>query len=163
MLKSLASHGFPPLFDEHSTILILGSFPSVSSRESSFFYMHPRNRFWPVLAKVYQEETPIGVEERKSFCLRHELALYDAIESCAIHGSSDASISDVVPADLSPIYEETKIQKILLNGKTAERYFKLYQKDTHGLPIFTLPSTSAANAAWSLDRLAEAWRQALLI
>ena len=154
------THEFPACFDEHSEILILGSFPSVKSRAMGFYYGHPQNRFWRVLAAIYGEEVPMDVESRRTFVLRHHLALYDSLEACEIHGSSDASITNVVPADLNQILDNAPIKKILLNGKTAARYFEKYQKTKTEAVV--LPSTSSANAATSFERLLDAWRKALL-
>ena len=154
------THEFPACFDEHSETLILGSFPSVKSRAMGFYYGHPQNRFWKVLAAIYQEDVPMGVESRRAFVLRHHLALYDSLEACEIHGSSDASITNVVPADLNQILDNAPIKKILLNGKTAARYFDKYQKTKTEAVV--LPSTSSANAAMSFERLLDAWRKALL-
>ena len=154
------THEFPACFDERSEILILGSFPSVKSRAMGFYYGHPQNRFWKVLAAIYQEDVPMDVESRRAFVLRHHLALYDSLEACEIHGSSDASITNVVPADLNQILDNAPIKKILLNGKTAARYFEKYQKTKTKAVV--LPSTSSANAAMSFERLLDVWRKALL-
>ena len=151
-------HPFPPLYDENSRILILGSFPSVKSREVQFFYGHPQNRFWKVMAAVFEEETPLDISEKKEFLLGNNIALWDVIKSCEIVGSSDSSIKDVTPNDLGPILENSQIDRIFVNGKTAERYYKKYTEKAIGRDAICLPSTSPANAAWSLDRLIEAWR-----
>jgi double-stranded uracil-DNA glycosylase len=144
-------HPFAPLFDENSTTLILGSFPSVLSRANDFYYGNPHNRFWPMLAEIYQEKLPQTNEERKRLILRHHLALYDTIYSCEIKGSSDASISAVVPADLSQI--KAPIKTILLNGKLAATLFGKYQKVSSSIRVVSLPSTSPANAKDSLADL----------
>lgn len=149
-------HTIPPLYDERSRILILGSFPSVKSRESGFFYGHPQNRYWRVLATLFEEDTPRTVKEKHAFLLRHRIAAWDVIADCEITGSSDASIRDAVPNDLSPIFETADIRAVFVNGGTAAR---LYQKHMKGYPPATvLPSTSPANAAWSLERLCQAWQ-----
>ncbi len=138
-------------------MLILGSFPSVKSRQSAFFYGHPQNRFWRVLAAVYEDAVPLTVEEKKAFLTAHRVALWDVIASCSIVGSSDSSIRDVVPNDLSPILVRHPIRAVFVNGKTA---YDLYQKHLHpslGRPAICLPSTSPANAAWSVERLTKAW------
>ena len=153
----MITHPFPPLYDENSKILILGSFPSVKSREIQFFYGHPQNRFWKVVAAVCDEETPRDIPEKKEFLLRNNIALWDVIHSCEIVGSSDSSIRDVTPNDLEPILNNSQINKIFVNGKTAERYYKKYTEKAIGREAICLPSTSPANAAWSLDRLIEAW------
>ena len=156
------THEFPACYDEGSKILILGSFPSVKSREMGFYYGHPQNRFWKILENVFQEEIPSSIEGRKDYVLRHHLALYDSLESCSIHGSEDSSIIEEIPADLSPILKKAKIKKILLNGKKAQEGFERYQKVDPSIEVIPLPSTSSANASWDLLRLAEAWRKALL-
>lgn len=158
MLRETATHGFPPLYDEESRILILGSFPSIASRSAAFFYGHPQNRFWPLLAKIFKEEIPKTKEEKEAFAHRHHLALYDSIESCSIVGSSDASIADVEPADLRPIYKTGKIKRIIFNGHSSERWFYRFQTPPVGVEAVCLPSTSPANAASSMERLEEAWR-----
>lgn len=152
------SHPFPPLFDQHSRVLILGSFPSVKSREELFFYGHPQNRFWRVLAAIFEEAVPNTVREKTRFLLSHGIALWDVIASCEIVGSADSSIQKVRANDLSPILEGADIRQIFVNGKTAEKYFNRYLKSEIGREAVCLPSTSPANAAWSLERLTDAWR-----
>lgn len=151
-------HPIPPLFDENSKTLILGSFPSVKSREAAFFYGHPQNRFWAVVAAVFGEEKPVTVEEKKKLVLENNLALWDVIASCEIVGSSDSTISDVTANDLSIIISNSKVDKIFVNGKTAEKYYNKYTYPKTGIKAVCLPSTSPANAAWSLERLIEAWK-----
>ena len=152
------THGFPPYFDEESRILILGSFPSVRSREANFFYGHPQNRFWKLLARLRGEAEPLTEEEKRDFLRRHHIALYDTIEECDIHGSSDSSITNVVPADLRPILDAAPITRIYTNGKLSGKLFDRYQAPLLGREAVCLPSTSPANAAWSLDKLSEAWQ-----
>lgn len=154
----MINHPFPPLYDENSRVLILGSFPSVKSREQKFFYGHPQNRFWKVLAAVFEGEVPVTSEEKRVFLLKHRVALWDTIASCEIVGSSDSSIKNVVPNDLTPILSGAKIERIFVNGKTSEKYYNKYIRDRIGREAVCLPSTSPANAAWSLERLVEAWR-----
>ena len=150
-------HPIPPTWDSRSRILILGSFPSVRSREQQFFYGHPQNRFWKVIAALYGEETPQSVADKKKLILSHDLALWDSIASCEITGSSDASIRDVKANDLSVILDHCPIQQIWCNGKTSwQLYERLIRPDT-GREAGCLPSTSPANAQWSLERLIEAW------
>lgn len=155
--KSLI-HPIPPLFDKNSRTLILGSFPSVKSREAMFFYGHPQNRFWKLAARLFNEETPVEVTEKKKLILSHDLALWDVIHSCTITGSSDSSIKDVTANDFSIILNNSSVDRIFCNGTTS---YKLYQKycypQTH-IKAIRLPSTSPANAAWSIERLEEAWR-----
>ena len=154
----MITHPFPPLYNDHSKILILGSFPSVKSREQMFFYGHPQNRFWKVTSAVFQEPLPNNIEEKKSFLLANCIALWDVIASCDIEGSSDSSIKNVIPNDPSPILKKAPIEKIFVNGKTAEKYYNKYTKSITGITAHVLPSTSPANAAWTLERLIEAWK-----
>ena len=151
-------HPIPPLYDGSSRILILGSFPSVKSREGLFFYHHPQNRFWRVLAAVLQEELPTSIEEKTHFLHRNHIALWDVIGSCEISGSSDSSIRQVTPNDLAPIFSAAPIQAVFCNGGTAFRYYQTYTQSQTGVKANLLPSTSPANAAWSLDKLTESWR-----
>ena len=151
-------HPFPPLYDEESKILILGSFPSVKSREMKFFYGHPQNRFWKVIASIFDEKIPESIEEKKELILRNHLALWDVIAECEITGSSDASIKNAKANDLSEILDNAPIQKIIVNGKTAEKLYIKYIEPATGIKAVVLPSTSPANAAWSLERLVDAWR-----
>ena len=148
---------FAPVYDKDSRILILGSLPSVKSREQGFYYGHARNRFWPMLAAVYQEPVPQSIPEKKAFLLHHGLALYDVIESCEIRGSSDSSIRNVKAADIRAIMEVSRIERILVNGRTAAKYFKAYQPVAYQQLLTELPSTSPANAAFSLERLVQIW------
>ncbi len=150
-------HTIPPVFDRHSRILILGSFPSVQSRQGQFFYHHPRNRFWAVLARALGEPQPETVEEKRAFLLQNRLAVWDVIASCEIQGSSDSSIRNVVPNDLNRILTAAPIERILVNGRTAERLYQRYCQEQTGRPALAMPSTSPANAAWSRERLTEAW------
>ena len=154
-------HPFPPLYDEDSRILILGSFPSVKSREQMFFYGHPQNRFWKVMAAVFQEEVPRTIPEKKELLKKHHIALWDVIHSCDIKGSSDASITNVVANDLNPILEKAQIRKILVNGKTAEKYYQKYLEPVTHRQAVCMPSTSPANAAWKLEQLAQEWGEGL--
>ena len=151
------THPIPPLFDASSRILILGSFPSVKSREGLFFYHHPQNRFWKVLAGVLEEPVPGSIEEKKIFLLKHRIALWDVIASCTIEGSSDSTIKNVVPNDLSGILSAADISRIFCNGGASFQYYKKYQEPRTGRAAARLPSTSPANAAWTMDKLAAAW------
>lgn len=154
-------HPFEPLYDEASEILILGSLPSVKSREQNFYYGHPMNRFWKVLAGVFGEEIPKSIEEKKNFILGHHIALWDVIESCDIKGSSDSSIKNVTTTDITFLLSQTKINKIFVNGKTAGNLYKRYQEPQTGLEAIVMPSTSPANAAYSLEKLIEIWKSQL--
>ena len=155
-------HPIPPLFDGACTRLILGSFPSVKSREAGFFYGHSQNRFWKVTAAVFEDDVPVTIPEKKDFLLRHHVAVWDVIESCDIVGSSDASIRNAKANDLERILGAAPIRTIYVNGKTAERLYLRHILPQTGRPCVCLPSTSPANAAWSLERLIESWRSALL-
>ncbi len=154
----MVTHPIPPVFDRHSKVLILGSFPSVKSREAQFFYGHPQNRFWRVTSAVFGADTPNTIEEKKNFLLSHGLAVWDVIASCDITGSSDSSIKNVIPNDLTLILNTAEIHTIFVNGKTAEKFYNKYIKNTIGREVVCLPSTSPANAAWSVERLINAWK-----
>lgn len=154
----MIKHPFKALYDKDSKILILGSFPSVKSREQKFFYGHKQNRFWFVTAKIFECDIPQTVEDKKAFLHKNKIALWDVIGECDITGSSDSSIKNVKANDLSKILKTADINKIFVNGKTAFKYYNMYIKDTIGKDAICLPSTSAANAAWSLDMLVEAWK-----
>ena len=156
--KQRIIHPFEPFYDENSTVLIVGSFPSVASRADGFYYGNPHNRFWKVLATVFSERAPLQISEKKDFLLCHKIAIYDAIKECKITGSSDSSIRDVVPADIKSIVEKSKVRKIFANGKTAEKFFMKYQCPELCLLLKELPSTSPANASFSLERLVEEWK-----
>lgn len=155
----MLQHPFPPLYDENSKILILGSFPSVKSREQNFFYGHPQNRFWKVVATVLEKEIPTTIEEKRAFLLSSNIALWDVIASCEITGSSDSSIKNVVANDLTEILETANIKKIFVNGKTAEKYYNRYIKNRIGRDAVCLPSTSPANAMWNVESLVEEWEK----
>ena len=151
-------HPIPPLYSERSHTLILGSFPSVKSREGEFFYHHPQNRFWQVLAGVLGEAVPATIEEKRDLILRCDLALWDVIGSCTITGSDDASIRDVAANDLTPILSSAPITRIFCNGKTAHKLYVKHLQDNTGIEAICLPSTSPANAQWNLSRLIDAWQ-----
>ena len=153
----MPQHPFPPLYDKDSKVLILGSFPSVKSREQMFFYGHPQNRFWRVISAVLAVNTPISIEEKTEMLHSNHIALWDVIASCDILGSSDSSIKNVVANDLSEILKIANIAQIFVNGKTAEKYYNKYIRDKIGREAVCLPSTSPANAAFNVDRLIEAW------
>ena len=153
----MIKHPIPPLYDEGSKILILGSFPSVRSREEGFFYGHPQNRFWKVTAAVFDESVPCTVDEKREFLLRNHIALWDVIGSCDIEGSADSSIRNVSANDLSIILDRADIHTIFVNGKTAYKYYRKFSEKRTGRQAVCLPSTSPANAAWTLDRLIVGW------
>lgn len=154
----MIKHPFPPLYDKDSKILVLGSFPSVKSREQLFFYGHHQNRFWKVTAAVFEADVPKSIEDKKAFLHKNHIALWDVIASCDIEGSADSTIRNVVPNDLDAIIKNSKVKRIFVNGKTAEKYYNKYTKDKLGRAAVCLPSTSPANAAWSIERLVGAWR-----
>ena len=154
-------HPIPPTWDETSRILILGSFPSVKSREMAYFYGHPQNRYWRVLSALFEEPFPETKEERHAFLLRHHIAAWDVIASCTITGSADSSIRDVVVNDLQPILNGAPIRQIYVNGKKADALYRKYLLPRLSREAVCLPSTSPANAAWNLEKLIGAWRQIL--
>ena len=151
------THPFGPLFGPESRILILGSFPSVKSREQNFFYGHPQNRFWKVVAALFGQEVPVTIPEKKELILSHGLALWDSIASCVITGSSDASIREVRPNDLRIILDNCPIERIYCNGRKSHEMYEKYILPEIGREAGCLPSTSPANAQWSLEKLAAAW------
>lgn len=150
-------HPIPPLYDENCKILILGSFPSVKSREAMFFYGHPQNRFWKLMAALFEEAYPQTIEEKKALVLKHHIAMWDTIRSCTITGSSDSSIKDVVPNDLSVILDNSRVERVFCNGATSYRLYMKYIYPTTGVKAVKLPSTSPANAAFNLERLLTEW------
>ena len=150
-------HSFEPVYDKASEILILGTLPSVKSRENNFYYGHKQNRFWKVLATLLKEPVPDTIEEKKAMLLAHRIALWDVIQSCEIEGSSDASIRNVIPNDLSEILKTADIQVIYTNGGKAYELYQKYIFPVNGIKADKLPSTSPANAGYSLERLKEAW------
>ena len=154
-------HPIDPIFDKNSKILILGSFPSVKSREAAFFYGHPQNRFWKVVSAVVGEEMPKSIPEKREFLLRNGIAVWDVIASCEIEGSADSTIKDVKANDISRILDHADIKTIFVNGKTAKKYYDLYIQPVIGREAFCLPSTSPANATFSIAKLTESWRAIL--
>ena len=151
-------HPIPPLYDEFSRVLILGSFPSVKAREQQFFYGHKQNRFWRVMAQVLDCPVPVSIEQKREMLLSHHIAVWDVIAGCEITGSSDASIRNVTPNDLSEILTCADIREIYTNGGKAGQLYKKYIYPANGREAVTLPSTSPANAGYSLEKLVEAWR-----
>ena len=151
-------HPIPPVFNKESEILILGSFPSVKSREAAFFYAHPRNRLWQTLAAIYASSVPREIDEKKDFLLSRHIALWDVVAECEINASADSSIRNVKPNDLSKILENAPIQRIFTNGSTAHKLYIKYIQPICGRQACALPSTSPANARYSLAMLVEAWK-----
>lgn len=164
---NMIEHTIKPVFDKNSKILILGSFPSVKSREEGFFYGHPQNRFWKVLSHIFNGSLDKGqnklvtIDEKRSFLIENNIAVWDVIKLCDIEGSSDSSIKNVVPNDLRIILEEANIEKIIVNGKKAEQLYKKYIQPKINREAICLPSTSPANATWGIDRLVEEWGKVL--
>ena len=150
-------HPFGPLFGPDSRVLILGSFPSVKSREQNFFYGHPQNRFWKVVAALFGQDPPRTIPEKKDLILSHSLALWDSIASCVITGSSDASIREVRANDLRIILDNAPIERIYCNGRKSHEMYEKYILPVLGREAACLPSTSPANAQWSLEKLIAAW------
>ena len=150
-------HPISPIYDGGSKILILGSFPSVKSREEGFFYGHKQNRFWKVTSAVLGCDLPKTVDEKKAFLLSNRIAVWDVIGSCDITGSADSTIKNVTPNEIGMILERADIKQIFVNGKTAYRYYNEYIKNKIGREAVCLPSTSPANAAWTLERLLQSW------
>ena len=155
---ALEFHNIEPVYDENSKILILGSFPSVKSRVTGFFYGHPQNRFWRVVAAVRNEAVPETTAEKKSFLLRNGIAVWDVIKSCDITGSGDSSIKNAVPNDISVILKTAPIERIFCNGAASYKLYKRFLEPETGMAAVKLPSTSPANAAYSLDRLIDEWK-----
>lgn len=152
------SHTFEPVYDERSKLLILGTFPSVKSRENHFYYGHPQNRFWKVIACLTDSPVPETIEEKKELLLTNHIAIWDVIASCTITGSSDSSIRDVEVNDIKGLLEKTGISAIYGNGAKACELYNRYIREQTGIEIQKLPSTSPANAAFRLERLCEEWR-----
>lgn len=155
------SQPFDPVFDSKSEILILGSFPSVKSRKTNFFYGNPQNRFWKLIAELTNSELPSGIEEKKHMLLKNKIALWDVLASCTIKGSSDMTITKEKPADLNVIFSKASIKIVLLNGSTAYKFYKKYNSEFFDIQFLLLPSTSPANASYSYDRLKIEWAKAL--
>lgn len=152
-------HGkIPPVIDEHSVVLILGTMPSPKSREVGFYYAHPQNRFWPVLAEVFHEAVPQGTDERRAFALRHGIALWDVLAQCDIEGASDAAIKNPVPNDIALLLKNSKIHAVFAAGKTAARLYRRFCEPCGCMPCIELPSTSPANARMRLPELLEKYR-----
>lgn len=155
------SHDFPPIFDEQSRILILGSFPSVKSREESFYYANPQNRFWRLLSKLLEEPLPLSINDKVVMLKKHRIAIWDVIGSCDIVGSSDSSITNVKPVDLSIVLEKANIESIFANGNKAYELYNKYIYPDVKREIIKLPSTSPANASYSIEKLVLQWNKIL--
>ena len=156
-MKQRLNHPFGPLYDENSRVLILGSFPSVKSREQNFFYGHPQNRFWKVIAAVFDQPVPQTIEEKKGLILGSGLALWDSIASCEITGSSDSSIRNARANDIGIILDNCNIERIYCNGRKSHELYRKYIEPLTGREAVCLPSTSPANAQWTFEKLIKAW------
>ena len=150
-------HPFEPIYSRTSRILILGSLPSVKSREQNFFYGHPQNRFWKVISGLMNEPVPADVEEKRKLLLKYDIAIWDVIQSCDIKGSSDSSIKNVEPTDIRKILDTADIKQVIANGNKAGQLYKKYQLPLTGMAAVILPSTSPANAAWTFEKLCKRW------
>lgn len=150
-------HEFPPIYDKNSKILILGSIPSIKSREVGFYYGHPQNRFWKVLSSVLKEDIPITVEQKIEFLHSHQIALWDVLASCEIKGSQDATIQNPIVNDIESLLQKTKINRIYTTGNKAYQLYQKYCYPITKIEAILLPSTSSANAAQSLEQLVEAY------
>lgn len=159
----MLTHPVEPIFNEKSEMLILGTFPSVKSREMCFFYSHTQNRFWRVMASICNCDIPETVEDKKQMILSNNFALWDVIHSCDIEGSSDSSIRNVVPNDINIILKHSQVSRIFVNGKKAESLYKKHIEKSVGIKAIYLPSTSPANASWNEAQLTEYWRNQILI
>lgn len=157
----MIKHPIPPVWDKNSKILILGSFPSVKSREYGFFYGHPQNRFWRVLSEITGDHISADISNKKDFLLSHGIALWDVIAECDINGSADSTIRNAVPNDITPILDGADIGAIFVNGRTSAGLYLKYTEPVTGRSAIYLPSTSPANAAWSLQRLCSEWKAIL--
>ena len=154
-------HPFPPVADEGCRILILGSFPSVKSRSDGFFYGHPQNRFWKMLANVFDEDLPKDIAAKRALLLRHHIALWDVIAACDITGSSDASVKNAVPVDITHVTNVARIERVICNGSLAYKLYHRHLEAIVGVTAIALPSTSPANAACSFAQLVNIWKDAL--
>ena len=156
-MKTRLNNPFGHLYDESSRVLILGSFPSVKSREQNFFYGHPQNRFWKVVSAIFEQPVPQTIEEKKQLILGNGLALWDSIASCEITGSSDSSIRNARANDIRIILDSCNIERIYCNGRKSHELYRKYIEAQTGREAACLPSTSPANAQWSLEKLINAW------
>ncbi len=155
---SRVAHPLSPVFDRRSQVLILGTMPSPGSRAQGFYYSHPQNRFWPVLADVLAAPLPVTNEQKRQLLLTHKIALWDVLASCEIQGASDSSIRNAVPNDLNRIFSAAPIRAVFTTGATAERFYRRFWGESIGLPLIPLPSTSPANARWGRAALAQRYR-----
>lgn len=152
-------HTFKPIFQSDAKILILGSFPSVKSREQAFYYGHPQNRFWRIIASVTKEDIPQTIADKQALLYRKKIALWDVVYQCEIIGSKDQSIKNEKPNDLSIIFSQAPIQRVYTNGQAAGKLYKKYFQEDMDCEMTVLPSTSPANATYSFERLVQEWQQ----
>ena len=155
-------HPFEPVYSTESKILILGSFPSVKSREDNFYYAHPQNRFWRIMASILNEDVPRNINQKKDILLNGKIAIWDVLKSCKIEGSSDASIKEPIVNDISKVLDITNISCIFFNGNKAFNIYNKYLKSKLHIKCKVLPSTSPANAMWNFDRLLEVWKKEII-
>ena len=155
-------HTFKPIYNKESKILILGSIPSVKSREYNFYYGHPKNRFWELIAKIYNKKIPVTIDEKTDLILRNNLAIYDVIKSCDIEGSSDSSIKNVVINNINKIIRDSSINKIIFNGNKSYELYNKYESNKFN-NLVVLPSTSPANARFTFDKLYATWKNQILL
>lgn len=151
-------HEIEPVWNTESRILFLGTMPSPASRLAGFYYMHPRNRFWPVMKKIFSVTLP-SVNERRTFLLQNNIALWDVLCRCDIDGAQDSSIKNAVPNNFTQILNESKISRIFCTGKTALSLYEKLCAKNYSVPYEGLPSTSPANASWTLEKLCEEYRK----
>ena len=156
--RTRVTHEFPAVYDRNSRVLLLGSIPSPKSREVGFYYGHPQNRFWKVLAQVLGENVPETIPQKKALLKKHHVALWDVLESCTIVGASDTSIEDAVPNRIGELVKKSKVSRIFCTGATAHRLYQKYCAKDVGIDAVKLPSTSPANCAVSLESLVEAYK-----
>ena len=152
-------HPFEPIYNSNSKILILGSMPSVKSREENFYYAHPQNRFWKVLAFIFNKDVPKSIEEKTQLVLENNLALWDSVKSCEIINSAYATIKNAVPNDIVGFVRKNKINKIIFNGKKSYDIFSKFFKEFKECELEVLPSTSPANAKFSFNDLCNIWKE----
>lgn len=154
----MEKHTIPAFYNSDSQILILGSFPSIKSREEGFYYAHPKNRFWQVLSAIFKEEISSEIKNKKQFLKKHKIALFDVCASCEIKASKDATITNVIPNDIGLLLKNSQINKIYVNGNTAYKYYNKLIKNEIGREAILLPSTSPANAKMKLEDLISAYQ-----
>ena len=158
----MISHPFKPIYNENSKILILGSFPSIKSREYNFYYLHPQNRFWKILAKIFNEKNIDTIEQKINLLLKNNIALYDVIKECDVIGSLDSNIKNVKINDIKYILDNSSINTIFFNGKKSFELFEKYNVMNFKVDMDVLPSTSSANAKWSFDKLYLYWNDKII-